>query len=116
VHSFKTATILFISSYQGEKTSLRMKKVVMSCRHWQLCCVVADNPCWWVHRGRGSCVAYETLCVFWVWPAAWRTALHYAGWQALLSALFWCHVCRVLWLMRGANWCGSGYCIDLKMK
>lgn len=89
-------------------------------RSWHGLCkfqpIVADHSCRRVHRSGGSCLAYETFCLFWVWSAAGRTTLHYAGWQTLLPTLLWCHVCRILRLVRGAHWCRSRYHIHLSMK
>lgn len=108
--------VLFIFSYPISQTFSKMKVILC----WRVWCkfhpIFADHSCRWVHRSRGSCLAYETLCLFWVWSATRRTTLHYAGWQTLLPTLLWCHVCRILWLVWGTHWRRSRYSLYQKMK
>lgn len=62
-----------------------------------------DNLSWRVYRSWRTGLAYETLCLFRVRTTIGWTKIHYARRSSLLFALFWCHVCRILWQLWWTN-------------
>lgn len=67
-------------------------------------CFPLDHIFRWVHGSRGSSLAYEALCLFWVRDNARRATLHHERWPSLLLWMLWVAVCRVLWGLWWKYW------------